>query len=78
MKQQKIAKDSLKALENLSDKYDREKRELILRLEKEREDCLKREESKYDLKINSLKQLNDQLNSKLGMLNDTEEDFSHL
>ncbi len=44
VKQQKIAKDSLRALENLSDKYDREKRELIMGLEKEKEDILKREE----------------------------------
>ena len=59
MKQQKIAKDSLRALENLSDKYDREKRELIIRLEKEKEDTFKREEQKYELKINSIKALND-------------------
>lgn len=51
VKQQKIAKDSLRALENLSDKYDREKRELIMRLEKEKEDSLRREEQKYDAKI---------------------------
>jgi len=44
VKQQKIAKDSLRALENLSDKYDREKRELIMRLEKEKEEVLRREE----------------------------------
>ena len=43
----------------MSDKYDKEKRELILRMEKDKEDCLKREESKYELKINSLKSLND-------------------
>ena len=47
LKQQKIAKDSLRALENLSDKYDKEKRELVIRFEKEKEDCLKREESKF-------------------------------
>lgn len=46
-KQQKIARDSLKALESLSDKYDSEKRELIVRLEKENEENLKREENKY-------------------------------
>ena len=46
-------------MENLSDKYDREKRELIVRLEKEKEDTLRREEQKYDLKLNSLKALND-------------------
>lgn len=59
LKQQKIAKESLRALENLSDKYDREKRELIVRLEKEKEEILKREEQKFDLKLNSLKALND-------------------
>lgn len=59
MKQQKIAKDSLNALESIGDKYDKEKRELIIRMEREKEDYLKREESKYKLKINSLKALND-------------------
>ena len=59
MKQQKIAKDSLRALESLSDKYDREKREMILRLEKEKEDTLRREEQKHELKLNSIKALND-------------------
>ncbi len=59
VKQQKIAKDSLRALENLSDKYDREKRELIIRLEKERDDALRREEQKFDAKIQSIKALND-------------------
>jgi hypothetical protein len=34
----------LRALESLSDKYDREKREMILRLEKEKEDSIRREE----------------------------------
>jgi hypothetical protein len=38
----------LRALETLSDKYDREKRELIIRVEREKEDILKREELKYD------------------------------
>ena len=59
MKQQKIAKDSLRALESLSDKYDREKREMIQRLEKEKEDTLRREEQKHELKLNSIKALND-------------------
>ena len=59
VKQQKIAKDSLRALDNLSDKYDREKRELIVRLEREKEDALKREDAKYEAKINSIKALND-------------------
>jgi hypothetical protein len=49
----------LRALENLSDKYDKEKRELIVRLEREKEDALRREESKYEVKINSIKALND-------------------
>jgi hypothetical protein len=37
----------LKALESLSDKYDREKREMIMKLEKEKEDTLKKEESRF-------------------------------
>jgi hypothetical protein len=68
----------LRALENLSDKYDKEKRELIMRLDKDREEVLKREEQKFDLKLNSIKALNDQLNSKLLNLNETEEDFQAL
>eukprot|EP00347_Sterkiella_histriomuscorum_P008368 403345367 len=78
VKQQKIAKDSLRALDNLSDKYDKEKRELIFRLEKEKDDALKREEAKYEVKVNSIKALNEQLNSKLGTLHETEDDFSAL
>lgn len=62
LKQQKIAKDSLRALDSLSDKYEKEKRDLILRLEKDKEEILKRDEYKYELKINSLKSLNEQLN----------------
>ena len=78
VKQQKIAKDSLRALDNLSDKYDKEKRELIFRLEKEKDDALKREEAKYEVKVNSIKALNEQLNNKLGSLHETEDDFSAL
>lgn len=59
VKQQKIAKDSIRALESLGDKYDREKRELMTRLEKEKEELLRREEHKFDTKVNSLKAIND-------------------
>lgn len=59
LKQQKIAKDSLRALENLSDKYDREKRELLHRMEKDKEESLKREEQKFEVKLNAIKALND-------------------
>ncbi len=78
MKQQKIAKDSLRALESLSDKYDREKREMIQRLEKEKDDALRREEQKHEVKLNSIKALNDQLNAKLAALSETEDDFTAL
>ena len=46
----------------MSDKYDREKRELIMRLEKEKEEVMKKEEQKYEHKFNSLKSINDQMN----------------
>lgn len=59
VKQQKIAKDSIRALESLGEKYDREKRELIARLEKEKAEMLKREEFKFDTKVNSLKAINE-------------------
>ena len=78
VKQQKIAKDSLRALENLSDKYDREKRELIVRLEREKEEAIRREEQRLEMKVQQLKSLNDQLSSKLGTLHETEDDFSAL
>ena len=75
-KQQKIAKEALKALENLSDKYDKEKREMIMRMEREKDELQRKEEQKYEYKINSLKSINDQLNMKLGTLNEAEDDYS--
>lgn len=49
-----------------------------MRMEREKDDALRREEQKYEAKINSIKALNDQLNNKLGTLHDTEDDFSAL
>jgi len=43
MKQQRIAKDSIRALETLGEKYSREKKELVVRFEKDREDMQKKE-----------------------------------
>lgn len=74
-KQQKIAKEALRALENLSDKYDKEKREMIMRMEREKEDLQRKEEQKHEYKLNSLKSINDQLNMKLGTLNEAEDDY---
>ena len=71
VKQQRIAKDSLRALESLSDKYDREKRELNTRLEREKEDSIKRELQKFEQKVNSLKSINDQMGKKLLSFDDT-------
>lgn len=51
---------------------------MIMRMEKEKEDMMRREEHKFELKLNSLKSLNDQLNHKLGSLSETEEDFAQL
>ena len=59
VKQQKIAKDSIRALESLGDKYEREKRELVARLEKEKAESLKRTEQNFDTKVNSIKAIND-------------------
>jgi chromosome segregation ATPase len=78
VKQQKIAKDSLRALESLGDKYDREKRELMARLEKEKEELLKREEHKFETKVNSLKAINEQISKKLVTLDKTQEEFQDL
>ena len=46
-------------MESLGDKYDREKREMIVRMEKEKEELVRKEEQKYEYKINSLKSIND-------------------
>lgn len=62
-------------MENLSDKYDKEKRELIMRFDKDKEEILKRDEHKFEIKVNSLKALNDQMSQKLSCLNETEDDF---
>ena len=78
VKQQRLAKDSLRALENLGDKYDREKRELVIRLEKDKEDSLKREEQKYESKVHSLKSINEQISKRLIDLDETQEDFQSL
>lgn len=59
----------------MGDKYDREKRELMLRLEKEKDEMLRREEQKFDSKVNSLKAINDQMSKKLITLDETQEDF---
>ena len=78
VKQQRLAKDSLRALESLGDKYDREKRELVIRLEKDKEDSLKREEQKYESKVHSLKSINEQMSKRLIDLDETQEDFQSL
>jgi len=57
-KQHKIAKDSLRALENVSSKYDQEKRQFVQRLDQDKEEMLKREMHRSDVKLNSLKALN--------------------
>jgi len=73
-----VAKDALKQLEGVSDKFDRERRELIQKLDKEKDECVKREESKWEVKVRSLKALNEQLNNKLQGKEDTEEDLGQL
>ena len=78
VKQQKIAKDSIRALESLGDKYEREKRELVARLEKEKAESLKRTEQNFDTKVNSLKAINDQISKKLVVFDETQENFQVL
>ena len=46
-----------------------------MRMEREKDDVQRREEQKFEHKVSALKNLNDQLNMKLGTLNDTEEDY---
>lgn len=58
-KQQRLAKDSLRALEALSDTYEREKRELVARLERDRDEALRREEAKFETKAKELRQNNE-------------------
>ena len=75
VKQQRIAKESIRALETIGDKYDREKREMMVRMEKEKEELMRREEQKFDNKVNSLKVINEQMSKKLVTLDETQEDF---
>lgn len=65
LKQQKIAKDSIRALESLGDKYDKDKRELMIRLEKEKNEQIFKEEQRFEQKIKQFKAMNEQLNRKL-------------
>jgi hypothetical protein len=58
-------------LEQVSDKYDREKRELLLRLEKDRDEALRRMEAKYEGKLQSLKSLNESMGRKLTKFDET-------
>ncbi len=51
VKQQKITKDSIKAFDGLSVKYENDKRELIERMEREKDDIARREDQKYDTKF---------------------------
>ena len=48
---------------------------MMLRLEKEKDEMLRREEQKFDSKVNSLKAINDQMSKKLINLEETQEDF---
>lgn len=78
VKQQRLSKDSLRALESLGDKYDREKRELVIRLEKDKDDSIKIYEQKYESKVHSLKSINEQMSKKLIDLDETQEDLQSL
>lgn len=48
---------------------------MMLRLEKEKDEMMRREEHKFDSKVNSLKAINDQMSKKLITLDETQEDF---
>ena len=51
VKQQKITKDSIRAFDSLSVKYENDKMELIERLEREKDEVARREDQKYDTKF---------------------------
>ena len=51
---------------------------MVLRLDKEKEELLRREECKFDTKVNSLKAINEQMSKKLLTLGETQEDFTVL
>ena len=78
VKQQRITKDTLRALESLGDKNDREKREMVVRHDKEREDILKREGHKYESKVNSLKSINEQMAKKMLSFDELQEECMNL
>lgn len=59
----------------MSDKYANEKRELVEKLEREKDDILKREESKYDAKVSQLKNANDKMSKQLNILDEVQDNF---
>lgn len=65
MQQQKIAKEAIKALDNLTDRFEEDKRETKRDMERLREEALLREREKHDAKLNSLMALNENLKERI-------------
>jgi len=51
VKQQRLTKDSIRAFDTLNGKYETDKRELMERLEREKDDAIRREDHKHDAKV---------------------------
>ena len=64
-----------RAFESARDTFNQEKRDLIDRMEREKIEWCDRQHGHYQMKINSLKSLNDQLNQRLITVKKTEEEL---
>ena len=75
MQQQRIAKEALKALDNLTDRFEEDKKEAKREMERQREEVLRREREKCDIKVNSLVALNESLHERILSLEAGEKTF---
>jgi len=64
-----------KAFDTQRDQFALEKRELQIRCEKDRYEVVDKTEQNFNMKLNSLKQINDQLNGRLFEAQAAEEDL---
>ena len=75
MQQQRIAKEALKALDNLTDRFEEDKKETKREMERQREEVMRREREKCDIKVNSLVAVNESLNERIKSLEAGEKSF---
>ena len=63
------------ALESARDTFNKEKRDLVDKMERDKAEWCDRQLAHYTMKINSLKSLNDNLNQRLNQVKRTEEEL---